>query len=905
MIKNLALEASAGSGKTYALSVRYLSLLFLGSKPEGILTLTFTNKAAFEMKRRIFDTLKNLESRSELEYICEMTKKSKDEILLLKPKILNDFLKSDLLISTIDSFFSSILRKFSFNIGLMPSFALEDSIINDDKIKRFLKICKKDMLYKSLVLFALNENKKLSDIFSLFAKLFERHSEINMQAFAKNNPLPYPNEKEILDILEEIKTKFLKNGLGKSALKTLQASSIKEVLAKKFLARVDFSYWSYKKFTDESINALHAELKEKLYVYIRAKEAYILKELALLYEAFQSALAIEAKQKSSLSFSEMTNRLYDILEDEITKDFLYFRIDGNFTHLLIDEFQDTNIVQYKILEPFMKELCSGDGVKQGRSLFLVGDTKQSIYRFRGGAKELFSYATEEFYLDIGVLDTNYRSSSSIVNFMNKTFGDKIQGYIKQKVKKECVQGLVEVCISEDISKELILNIQLLLENGVEQNDIAVLCYTNKEALLIKELIEDEIKKAKVTLEAKRKLIDIPIISAVIDFVKYLYFSDELYLQNFQTICGKNYNDEEHFFDLQKDVDKILIEIIRYFDIFVLEDDLLAFIQSCKKYKDIEDFLFNISDLTQSSISKEDEGIRVLTIHKSKGLEFSSVLVIDRLKRARSGGDTFIFEYEDIQLQRIFLKTKGREFFDKEYEKAKEKESVKVYEDSVNTQYVAFTRVKDNLIILAKEKNSAFENLELSNMQEGSLHVRLEDKKSKPKQDKCFMPKRLGLQDVKKKETDKTKTSDFKAIDFGLALHYMLEIIGRFDPDFVQTAYESMCNRFKIILDVEDLEDIRSRVERLIQNTKFIQITKNSKLFKEQPIYFRGERKQLDLLIEKEDNIIIVDYKSSEFLQPSHVRQVNKYKEAIEAIFGKKCEAYLCYLKKESDEIIKI
>jgi len=465
--------------------------------------------------------------------------------------------------------------------------------------------------------------------------------------------------------------------------------------------------------------------------------------------------------------------------------------------------------------------------------------------------------------------------------------------------------LVEVCISEDISKELILNIQLLLENGVEQNDIAVLCYTNKEALLIKELIEDEIKKAKVTLEAKRKLIDIPIISAVIDFVKYLYFSDELYLQNFQTICGKNYNDEEHFFDLQKDVDKILIEIIRYFDIFVLEDDLLAFIQSCKKYKDIEDFLFNISDLTQSSISKEDEGIRVLTIHKSKGLEFSSVLVIDRLKRARSGGDTFIFEYEDIQLQRIFLKTKGREFFDKEYEKAKEKESVKVYEDSVNTQYVAFTRVKDNLIILAKEKNSAFENLELSNMQEGSLHVRLEDKKSKPKQDKCFMPKRLGLQDVKKKETDKTKTSDFKAIDFGLALHYMLEIIGRFDPDFVQTAYESMCNRFKIILDVEDLEDIRSRVERLIQNTKFIQITKNSKLFKEQPIYFRGERKQLDLLIEKEDNIIIVDYKSSEFLQPSHVRQVNKYKEAIEAIFGKKCEAYLCYLKKESDEIIKI
>jgi len=905
MIKNLALEASAGSGKTYALSVRYISLLFLGSKSKEILTLTFTNKAAFEMKKRIFDTLKNLEERSELDDICKMTKKNKEEILLLKPKVLSDFLKSDLLISTIDSFFSSILRKFSFNIGLMPSFALEDSIINDDKIERFLKICKKEMLYKSLILFALNEKKKLADIFSLFAKLYERHSEINMQAFAKDSLLPYPNEKKILDILDEIKTKFMRNGLGESAVKTLQATNIKEVLAKKFLAKEDFSYWSYKKFADEKINALHVELKERLYDFVRAKEVYILRELALLYEAFQNALAVEAKQKSSLSFSEMTNRLFDILENEITKDFLYFRIDGNFTHLLIDEFQDTNIVQYKILEPFMKELVSGDGVKKNRSLFLVGDTKQSIYRFRGGAKELFSYAVREFNLDVGVLDTNYRSSISIVEFINTTFEDKITGYKKQKTKIDSVKGFVKVCVDEDISKNLISNIKILLDCGMIQSDIAVLCYTNQEALIIKELIESEIEKAKVTMEAKRKLIDIPIISAVIDFVKYLYFGDELYLRNFYMISGKKYDNKEHFFDLQRDVEQILIETIKYFDIFTLEDDLLVFIQSCKKFKDIEDFLFNIQDLTQSSISKDDEGIRVLTIHKSKGLEFSSVLVVDRLKRAKSSGGTFIFEYEDIQLQRIYLKTKNREFFDKEYKKAKEKENIQADDDLVNIQYVAFTRAKNNLIVLAKKKNSAFKNLDLFDLKEGYLYVEEGDKREKTTLDTYFTPCRLGSQDLEKIETDKTKTSDFRAIDFGLALHYMLEIIGRFDFDFVQTAYESMKNRYKIILDVDDLEDIKHRVKRLIQDAKFKQIIQDAKLLKEQPIYFKGERKQLDLLVEKEDKIIVIDYKSSQSSQVLHVKQVRLYKEALEKIYGRKCEAYLCYLKRDRNEIIKI
>jgi len=116
MDKHLAYEASAGSGKTFALVIRYISLLYKDAKPNSILTLTFTNKAANEMRERISTVLRELENENrgvELEEISRTTGLSKDEILTNRPKIYNNFLQSDLKISTIDKFFAQILRKFA------------------------------------------------------------------------------------------------------------------------------------------------------------------------------------------------------------------------------------------------------------------------------------------------------------------------------------------------------------------------------------------------------------------------------------------------------------------------------------------------------------------------------------------------------------------------------------------------------------------------------------------------------------------------------------------------------------------------------------------------------------------------------------------------------------------------
>ena len=904
MMKNLALEASAGSGKTYALSVRYLSHLFLGSLPEEILTLTFTNKAAQEMKQRIFETLKELECRSELDDICKLTQKSKDEILLQKSKVLAVFLKSDLKISTIDSFFSSILRKFSFNIGLMPDFTLEESMLNDDLIQRFLKLSKNAKLYRSLILFSINEKRKLADIFTLFSMLSEKHSELNLKTFAKNSSL-FPDEKEILRILEQIKEKFARNGLGERALKTLDISSVKSLLDKKFLAREDFGYWSYKKYTDDEIDSYLRELKRELYIYTKAKEEYLFSQISKLYESFEKAMKIESKIRATLSFSQMTNRLFDILNSELQRDFLYFRLDGSFKHLLIDEFQDTSIVQYKILEPFMQEIVAGVGIKEQRSLFLVGDTKQSIYRFRGGAKELFSYARKTLNLDRGVLETNYRSSKNIVNFVNKIFEKQIEDYKKQTPKRDAIDGYIKVCIDEDISKSLLECIKELLKLGVAQNDIAILTHTNQEALLIKELIEQSIQSAKVTMEATRRLIDIPVISAIIDFIHFLYFKDKLYLENFTLLSGKEYDKDGTDFDIRADIYSLVTKIIHYFDIFDFEDDLLLFIENCKNFRDIEDFLFNYKDMSASSISKDSEGIRVLTIHKSKGLEFSNVLVVDRLKRARSGGGTFIFEYDDIRLTNLFLKVKSREFFDDEYKKAKQKEKIKEDEDRVNTQYVAMTRAENNLFVFAKEKSSAFDNLHLEKIEKGNIYIKKAEQPDKIETFQTIIPQNYGVQKSLKTENQNGETDDFRAIDFGLALHYMLEMLGEFDINSIQNAYEAMKNRYGTVLDKNDLTDIKKRVLRLLKDETFKALLEGAKISKEQAIFYNSQRKQLDLLAEFQDRVIVIDYKSSERLHPLHVKQISLYKKALQSIYDVECDAYLCYLKKDKNEIIKV
>ena len=495
----LALKASAGSGKTFALTVRYISLLLLNAKPNEILTLTFTNKAAAQMSQRIYDTLLNLgNDEAILSAIIEETSLSKQEIINKKQLLVEKFISSELAIYTIDKFINKILREFSGYIGINDDFDIK---FDDEELLLYKFLTSLDETqFESLIAFAHLENKKLNSIVELF-KLLEEKNE-------KNEIVEYPKgsyEAVKIAILEDansIKEFVDKSDLSKSAFNAVDFNSVETLLdkGKTWLTKMSLSEFSYFKKAKPPVeldeNLSH--LKQNITLYFQIQESYTLKNLFKIFDDFKSFRDKYNKQRNSLEFSDITNIVYKLLENHIEKDFLYFRLDTKYNHILIDEFQDTSTLQFKILFYLIDEIISGNP-EVFKTFFYVGDIKQSIYRFRGGTKELFDYVATVFHplLEVELLDTNYRSSNNVVNFVNTTFNNLANyEYDAQKVNSK-VDGYVEVCSVSDEKEqfydEVYKKVDELLIAGVQPNNIAILTYTNADVLAIYEYLK--LKKA--------------------------------------------------------------------------------------------------------------------------------------------------------------------------------------------------------------------------------------------------------------------------------------------------------------------------------------------------------------------------------------------------------------------------
>jgi ATP-dependent exoDNAse (exonuclease V) beta subunit len=896
----LALEASAGSGKTYALSVRYIALLYLGAKPSNILTLTFTNKAASEMKSRICEVLMNLENKNELKDIALLVGVSKDEILAKKQNILKKFLKDDLLISTFDSFFAKVLRKFSLYAGLMPDFGIEDKLVEEKVLKKFLSLCILNKQYESLVKFSVNEEKQVGDIFALLNTFYNKECEFqpeSLQSSYKNN------EQKILKIADELKNIIINAKASKSAIAIFDVKDVNTLIAKSVFAKLSLSEHKYfKKYFTQEMDDKFFELKDEIARHFNYKESYLLGKLGELFHTYKRAIAQTNKEFSTLSFADVTNVLYNLLKNEINRDFLYFRLDSKCEHILVDEFQDTNVMQYKILEPLFEEVISGIGQEEFKTLFFVGDVKQSIYRFRGGAKELFGYAKKQFNLQKDTLDTNYRSSKNVVEFVNKTFIDKIKGYEKQKVSSTKV-GFVEVDFSEDLVELATKKLEVLFENGANPKDIALLTHQNKDAKELKDILSAKFEGITFQNDASIKLIEVPMVKAVIEFLKFAYFGDNLYKSNFLALIGKQIDEnlDTSWVDFSQTPMQIIKKVIEKYELFSDDIDLIRLLEVSSSYADIESFLFESERISAEANAQDNSGVKILTIHKSKGLEFPHVIVVDRFGAKNNRGKPLIFEYDGIDLKGIYKRVKNRECFDTSYKRAKEKEQILEYEDTLNLHYVAFSRAKDSLMICSKKENSAFEYLTLTKETFGKIEINEEKEDKKDLHVVSHIPSHYGKQEVKI-TSENEEDIDFFAIDFGLAMHYCLELMNNFDEQSLQIAYSAMCNRYSKILDENSLKNIYKRVQRLINHKPFLELIEGKKLYKEQPLIFEGERKQIDLLCESEDEITIIDYKSSLHVDDSHLAQVRLYKKALRSISNKRVNAYLIYVR---DNEIKI
>jgi exodeoxyribonuclease V beta subunit len=552
----------------------------------------------------------------------------------------------------------------------------------------------------------------------------------------------------------------------------------------------------------------------------------------------------------------------------------------------------------------MSEVVSGVGSSEFRSLFFVGDIKQSIYRFRGGAKELFKHAREQFGVKREVLDTNYRSSKNVVEYVNEVFVDKINDYEPQKVNST-EEGFVEVCLDDEVEEKVLEKVEFLLDEGVDAKDIAILTHQNKDAKKLKDMLIENIDGISVQTEATVKLISVPIISAILDLLKYAYFSDEIYKQNFLVTIGFDWREkvDMSWLNLSKTPMQLIVAIVKRYEIFEDDMDIIKLVELSSRYEDIESFLFECDSFSEDAKSEDNDGIKILTIHKSKGLEFPHVIVADRLGAKKGAGGTLLYEYEDIDLVGIYQRVSQREFLDEKYANAKAKEEVLEKEDVLNMHYVAFTRAESSLIVCAKNKSSAFVHLGLEELKRGSLSLKeTPTYKEKSLHVMTQTLENYGTQESMKSEEDSTEPNHF-AITYGLAMHFCLEMMSEFTKSSLENAYISTCNRYKVLLSIENLESIYHRIKMLLENKLFLSLVDGGRFYKEQPLVFNGERKQIDLLIEKDDEIIVVDYKSSALLHDSHLAQIGVYKKAMMSIYDKKVSCYLVYLRDEEIKLI--
>ncbi len=913
--QSMAYEASAGSGKTFALVIRYIALLYLGAKPETILALTFTNKAANEMQTRISAVLSQLHTdvrKNEREEIAKMLQIDESTILTQRETIYKRYLNASVRISTIDKFFAQILRLFSQHLGLMPDFTIDEMSDEQRFILHFLQKVRQNDAYKDLVLFAARESKKLGDIFSLLQKLYEKDAELDRLAF--DDDPPYPSDANVMKQFQTLKMWFEEHcpqlsPSGKKALeKITDTDTLKEAT---WLAKSSLTEYNYfKKCARPEADTLFGALKDTLREYLEQKERYLLSKYMHLYRLYKETLHEENIRENTLSFNDVTNLLFKLLHEKIDRDFLYFRLDTTIDHLLIDEFQDTNIVQYKILAPIIDEIHAGIGSgNELKTFFYVGDIKQSIYRFRGGAKELFHYVQKRYGVTLQKLDTNYRSACNIVRFVNDTFRDKIEGYSDQKCKTEEQRGYIKVAMYEDIADGVADEVFALLEKGIDPADIAVLTYTNADAFEIEDLLHRRNPNLKVTTQTSGKLINQRYVAAIIELLKYLYFGKEICKASFLALVGKSWDTKIDFepASRHRTLPVLIKEIIRKFDLPGQDPNLLKLLEISAQYKDIEAFLFESEKLNVDSPTKMSEGINILTVHKSKGLEFKHVVLSDRMTRKNGRGGTFIFRYDEIDLETIYIRTKAREHLDPKYRSALEHENRLVTEDMLNALYVAFTRAEESLVIVHNEarKNSGFSILDLEPCTIGKLpsFTQKSDTQHTPPPTLHYRPIRLGLQE-QKIVPEKEEADDIRAVNFGNALHYLLEILDGFSPDDLENAWWAMKNRFETVLDDGDADAIKNRVERLISYEPFLKLV-DGICFKEQPIIYNEEVRQLDLLVQHEDRYVIIDYKSSEQMRSEHKKQVANYKKAVHEITGTRTDAFLCYVRSNSIELIEV
>ncbi|GAA9589806.1 RecB-like helicase [Helicobacter pylori] len=899
----MALKASAGSGKTFALSVRFLALLFKGANPSEILTLTFTKKATAEMKERILDYLKilqkeNLENEKEksqniLKELEEKYRLDPSFVQNSAQKIYQRFLNAEIRISTIDAFFQSILRKFCWFVGLNANFEVnEDTKAHQQQLNEsFLSALNGEQLEELSVFITqcLSYDNYTSD--SILERL--RFLKNKLYLFDPNKKEPAFDEEGFLERLRSLNQQIQNiETASNEAKKAIKCDDFRGFLNSSLTwLKKKGEYRYFKKFKDEipTLESECEEIENDLKRYYEARESALFKKFPKFIQLYDKATS----KIQALDFDAIKDKVHALLNgyEEMPAEFFYFRLDSRIAHILIDEFQDTSLNDYKILAPFIDEIKAGIGqAKWHRSVFFVGDVKQSIYAFRGSFSSLFESVSKDFYHDN--LEFNHRSAPLIINYVNTIFKKAYQNsptaYLEQKYpktsqNKHVTGGYVKVSLVADerelLLEQILQEAQNLLDHRIDPKNITILCATNKDALEIKNYLQERLSEIHPSTESSARLsqfVESKIIKNALEYALAEEPYKPFYKHSVLKLAGYLHDDVialPGFNPKKESVAGFVWKIMELFELYTeCAQICLELAVGCE---DANEFLEKLE--AKEIASSHSKGTQIMTIHKSKGMQFPYAIVCERLGKPNSShSNQFLEEYSGTELTRLYYRMKNREVVDKDYARVLDKEEATKNHEETNVYYVAFTRAELGLIVVAKDKKGMHEKLDLAPLEEGEITPVISPQKEPLITSALIKPHAYGeqVQEIEEEPSDYEKNNDQEAIHFGIALHKGLEYQYAYNiPKKSVLEYLNYHHGF-YGLDYQALEE---SLELFENDAKIQALFKNLALRGEVAFLFEGVVSRIDVLLwDKGQNLYVLDYKSSQNYQQSHKAQVSHY-----------------------------
>jgi len=1003
-------NASAGSGKTHTLTKAYLKIILNSNKRfKKILAITFTNKAVNEMKTRILTSLFEFgqvedltkapplfqEILEELDLdIIELRQRSKN---VLK-EILHNYAFFD--ISTIDKFTHRIIRTFAKDLKIPQNFEviLDTDLLLDEAVARLVHKAGTDKKITRVLLdFALekiDDDKSWDvtfDLFKIGKLLFRENHTPHLEKLGNKHIDDFLGLKKIL--LE--RSDFFKKKISASAQSALQLirenglefSDFTRSYFPKFMMKIaegdlniDFKAgWKqdfanvplYNKSTSEStkvvLDELHSRftiifnsIRDDYYQLLFLKNCYgNIVPLTVLNAIYSEVKALQT-ERDQLSISEFNTLISKEIKNQPAP-FIYERLGEKYRHYFVDEFQDTSALQWNNLVPLISNALESEDM-QGKtgSLFLVGDAKQAIYRWRGGRAEQFlnlvGLKSNPFVIPPKIynLPTNYRSFDEVVRFNNEFFtatspflnnvlynnmfleGNQ-QGFTAKK------GGLVQLTFLEKNEEndsdelyctEVLTTIHQLLEKNYGYEEMCILVRGNKQGVLLADYLT---RNQVPTISSESLLLNSS------DKVRFLvnllqYIADP---QNLETVFeilsflsdGKPHRNrfiQSNLLELSKllkndfNIDVQRLEQLSVYDVLELSIKQLGLVTDSDAY--IMYFMDVVLEVEQKegtaiqtflnhwekkkeklSITAPEKvsAVRIMTIHKAKGLEFPVVIFPFANENIYKRMDKKMWLHLDPTIYNGFdeiLVNEKKEVADYSPEAAERyyEEEHRMELDAFNVLYVALTRAEKALYIISEKDLNAkgdhktdrysglfIDYLKTKNLWSkdkqfytfGSLKQHQSERSQTMQEQIDFLPsgKERSAFKILTKAGMLWDTDREDALSKGNQIHYMLGLIET-EKDILP-ALETLLRSGDIATG--DYEALKVKLETVVKHPDLHTYYKEGTIIKaEKDIITRtGQVLRPDRIVLKDDQATIIDYKTGK-RNPKYKEQLYAYADAL-------------------------